>query len=684
MLKIRHQLKTYPTARLLFIVVFSIVFILYTLTLAPGVVGGDAGEHQLAVPLLGIPHTTGYPLYILVGKLWTLLLPIGSMAWRVNLFSALGGALAAGLTTVVVYQLSRDIFTADHWVGAIVAGFGLAFGLTLWQWSIIAGVRSFNVFFFALLTLQAITFARHIKHNRQDAAQTTLYWLAFTVGLSLAHHRTTVFYLPSLILWIWWHDPGLIRQPHRLLILIVLTCLPLTLYLFIYLRGINTPPYTHEQITDFKSFWFLVGSGDSTGLFLYVDPVYLPARLAFIWHDILAQLSLPGVVLAIIGGFILAVRRPAHFLFQSLLVMLLLLFTLDFEVVNLNEAPTWYLMPAYFIFAVWLGIGVNGVASFVVSIIESLNKKISSTNALGTTHSLPFQYLFAIHLFAVAIFIILLTATLGLPNWRVQYEAAVQPLDDWRQLLRGTQAQRFVESSLPDVEPNSIIWGDWEQYTPFKYYQLILNQRSDVTIRNPLDRWPEKVADARAAGQPIYFTRKPADLIGTPHLSMVGPLIKLNETPTFEPPTNITVLDANFENELEIIGYRATILPQNTPGGAQAGPILQLNLYWRAPQATQWDYALSLRLIDTDGQEIYKKDATHPVLSSYPTSLWTPDEVVGDYYELPLPSDAEPLTVQILPYRSEAPGVWHNLILTGTNPPQEGIFLGPFSPSDDL
>ena len=165
---------------------------------------------------------------------------------------------------------------------------------------------------------------------------------------------------------------------------------------------------------------------------------------------------------------------------------------------------------------------------------------------------------------------------------------------------------------------------------------------------------------------------------------MVGPLIKLNEAPSFERPTGLTTLDANFENELELLGYRAEIVPQNTPGGAQAGSILQLSLYWRVPQATQWDYALSLRLIDTHGQEIYKQDATHPVLSSYPTSLWTPDEVVGDYYELPLPSDAEPLTVQILPYRSEAPGVWHNLILTGTNPPQEGIFLGPFSPSDDL
>jgi hypothetical protein len=104
------------------------------------------------------------------------------------------------------------------------------------------------------------------------------------------------------------------------------------------------------------------------------------------------------------------------------------------------------------------------------------------------------------------------------------------------------------------------------------------------------------------------------------------------------------------------------------------GPILQLTLYWRVPHKLAWDYALSLRLLDAAGQELYKKDAAHPVLSSYPTSLWTPGEVVGDFYELPLPPDTGPLTLHLLPYRTEGPGQWHNLTLNGA----EGIKLGPF------
>ena len=130
----------------------------------------------------------------------------------------------------------------------------------------------------------------------------TLYWLALTVGLSLAHHRTTIFFLPSLLGWIWWHDRQLIFNGRRLLTLVALALAPLGLYAFIYIRGTSHPPYSHEVITDLKSFWFLVGSGDSSGLFFSIDPVYLPARLGFIWQDLLTQLSLPGVILAGLGG----------------------------------------------------------------------------------------------------------------------------------------------------------------------------------------------------------------------------------------------------------------------------------------------------------------------------------------------------------------------------------------------
>ncbi|HEX9922437.1 MAG TPA: DUF2723 domain-containing protein, partial [Anaerolineae bacterium] len=673
---------------LLFLTVLISTFTLYLLTLAPGVVGGDAGEHQFTGPLLGIPHATGYPLYVLVSKLWTLLIPIGTLAWRMNLLSAVGGALAAATTALVVYRLTTagdsasptSYPRAPAWVAGLTAGLVLACGLTLWQWSTMAGVRSINVLFFSLMTLAAIVWQQQRRRGDQQAAERSLRWLALIVGLSLAHHRTTLFYLPSLVAWIGWHDRKLLAQPKRLLILLGLSLAPLLLYGFTYLRGINNPPYSHERITDWQSFWFLVGAGDSSGLFLSIDPAYLAPRLAFIWRDILAQLSLPGVILACLGGLRLLWRQTRHFFFQGLLVLILLLFTLDFEVVNLNEAPTWYLMPAYFVMAVWLGVGVfemwdvgcgMGDERWAMGDWGAGGGEGSRFMAEVSRYRRAWLYLFALSLIG------LLSYSLVWPNWQRIYADSTGPLDEWRQLLRGTQAQRFVESSLPYLEPGSLILGDWEQYPPFKYYQLINGVRPDITPRLPLDRWPEQVAAARAAGQPVYFARKTTDLIGTPYLSMAGPLIHLQTAPSFEVPQDINLLNANFENELELIGYHLEVMPQLTPGGAQAGPIIQLLLYWRVPHAVEWDYALSLRLLDAKGQEIYKRDATHPVLSSYPTTLWTPGEVVGDFYELPFPPGHGPLSLQLIPYRTEGPGQWHNLTLNGSEPVQEGIVLGP-------
>ncbi len=673
---------THPLSRpiyWLFGTVFSLVLTLYTLTLAPGVVGGDAGEHQFVAPLLGIPHATGYPLYVLLGKLWTLLFPFGELAWRMNLFSALCGAAAAGMTSVVVYQLGQllvrphsDItppprsetaltvakeeqpplkqshagYSVPLFGCALIGGLTLAWGLTLWEWSIIAGVRSLNVLFFAVLTWQAIRWQQQRQTGAESAARRTLAWIAVTVGLSLAHHRTTLFYLPPLVAWIAWHEPilTLMKQPRRLLTLTGLTLAPLTLYGFTYWRGITDPPYSHERITDWQSFWFLVGASDSSGLFLHVDPQFLSDRLQFIGQAILAQLSWPGLLLMGVGGLSLAWRRTGHFLLQGSLVLSLLLFVLDFEVVNPTEAPTWYLMPAYFIFAVWSALGLLT--------LTQLRLKASPTGALIRL-GLPLVYL------------ALLSYTLALPNWQTLHQQATQPLDEWRQRLRGQQASRFVESSLPDVEPHSLLLGDWEQYTPMMYYRLIKGVRPDVEPRLPLDDWPSKVAAAHQQGRPVYFMRKTPDLIGTPHLSMVGALIHLQTTPQQSAPADITRLNANLEDELDLIGYTLR----------DTGEFLQVMLYWRARQDLTWDYALSLRLMDATGQVVQQRDATHPVLSSYPTSQWAVGEVVGDFYELSLRGESKPVRLWILPYRNEGNGAWHNLHLKGDDTESPGVML---------
>src|SRR5213593_112847 len=71
-----------------------VAFCLYAATLLPGIGSGDTAEFQRVAPTLDVAHPTGYPLYTLLGWLWSHLPLGGTPAWRMNLFSAVASALA--------------------------------------------------------------------------------------------------------------------------------------------------------------------------------------------------------------------------------------------------------------------------------------------------------------------------------------------------------------------------------------------------------------------------------------------------------------------------------------------------------------------------------------------------------------------------------------------------------------
>src|SRR5215203_4571230 len=99
-------------------------FALYAYTAAPGIVTffDDTLEFQTVASTFGIAHPTGYPLYTILGGLWTRLVPLGTWAGRLNLFSALCAGVAVGLLASITSRLTRnhDDFaggTANIWAG---------------------------------------------------------------------------------------------------------------------------------------------------------------------------------------------------------------------------------------------------------------------------------------------------------------------------------------------------------------------------------------------------------------------------------------------------------------------------------------------------------------------------------------------------------------------------------------
>ncbi|MBI2763214.1 MAG: DUF2723 domain-containing protein, partial [Chloroflexi bacterium] len=122
----------------------GIALIVYLATLNPTLPPGDSGDLITAASTLGIAHPPGYPLFAMIGHLFTLL-PFGSPAYRVNLMSAVLDAAAVGLVAALIYRVAvasaaRDEKSADPTKLAAIAGLigalFLAFATEFWSYSL--------------------------------------------------------------------------------------------------------------------------------------------------------------------------------------------------------------------------------------------------------------------------------------------------------------------------------------------------------------------------------------------------------------------------------------------------------------------------------------------------------------------------------------------------------------------
>jgi hypothetical protein len=126
--------------------VFVAVLSIYGATLLPGVSSFDPAEMQTVPAVLGIAHPTGYPLWTLLGYLWTRL-PVASPALLMNLLSAAFFAASAATLAVLCTRLAvRPIF-------AVVGGLTFAFAGETWARATQAEAHSLHTFLVSLLLL---------------------------------------------------------------------------------------------------------------------------------------------------------------------------------------------------------------------------------------------------------------------------------------------------------------------------------------------------------------------------------------------------------------------------------------------------------------------------------------------------------------------------------------------------
>src|SRR5271169_2680200 len=186
---------------LTFLLTFGVIFTVYYLTIAPELTLEDSGELVTGSMYAGIPHPPGYPVWTIYSWLWTVLVPVGNMAWRVALAEAFLGALACGLLSVMVSRGSSLFMESleelknmtGKWEGAIcmVSGFvaGLLMGLDGFMWRESVAVNRIAVssvpwFLIVLLCIMRWLYAPHQYRY--------IYWALFVFGICFTTHQSLI------------------------------------------------------------------------------------------------------------------------------------------------------------------------------------------------------------------------------------------------------------------------------------------------------------------------------------------------------------------------------------------------------------------------------------------------------------------------------------------------------------
>lgn len=596
-------------------------WVLYGATMAPGLLFGDSGELQFALPIGGLIHPTGYPLYGLLGWLWT----HATFWWpepatRVNAFSVLWGGIALGLFFLVTQHLLVRVLPRQSDVSRQVCGMMaallLAVSPTWWSQATIAEVYTLNAALMLAIFYLLLRWAAAHRAGETGAGR----WLnaaAVMFGFSLTHHQTTVLLLPAFVLFILRVQPGLALQLRRLLILLVCAGLPLLLYLTIPWRALHTP-YARLELSPGNVLQLYAGGLSGfvqwatgvrfAGSLRSMQAALAQAPQALTWARL--QFGIVGLALAALGALHLLLRQRRGMLTLTGAALLALLgFNLFY---GIGDIAVMYI-PIYMLLGLWLA---TGLAALV---------QVGDRLARGRDWNL-----------SLLIPTVLLVWPIVWLVWRF-------PMYD---LSQHNSATAFWEQIFSQPIPANaiLVSNDRDEMTPLWYYQLVRREHQDLTGLFPLivtDSGFNNVvrvvesALSLGGGRPVILVKPMPGLEVKFDVTATGQVMRVNGpavTRTPERPLNVRLGEV-----LRLTGYGTDPTSQLRPGGA-----LRVTLYWQPQQALDADYTGFVQLLDASGAKVAQGNDHLAGGLYYPTSLWRPGEILRDVFTMTLPSTLQP------------------------------------------
>jgi Protein of unknown function (DUF2723) len=461
----------------------------YLRTMLPSTFFWDTGEAQTVPATLSIFHPTGFPVYVLIGWLWSQL-PIGEVAWRMNLLSGLCVAAAAGLVVLIAGHLMEESNRFLRVGAAGVAGLTFAFAAEPWENATRADVHALNVVFVALVVWLLISWAAAYRSGSARVDR----WLvaaALAFGLGIGAHPLVGLTAFGVAAWLLFIHARLWRRWRLVAVCAGMVAIGIVSYAYVFLRAIIDPEpalfYAHPDT--WERFRYLVLAEQFRDLFTDFG-----SPLADFWTKwdvtervLSAQLPLVGWLLVAGGAAILAVRRLEAFVFLGLIVVATVLYAMNFRDGDIDR----YYLPTMAVTAPMIGVALALVASTLARAVAEASRRFDASRRTRRWMAT-----------AAAVTVVALGALLPATALVSGYESHDQS--------ENRAADEWVASVYEHLPPNAVIVSWWSYSTPLWYHRWVLGERPDVTIideRNILDdgyRTMHNAIEAHLGRRPVF------------------------------------------------------------------------------------------------------------------------------------------------------------------------------------
>lgn len=466
-----------PFAILAFILPLSI----YLLTLAPTVTFFDSGEFITAISSLGTAHSPGYPLFVNYAKPFTFL-PFGSIAFRVNIATAVSAALACyGVYLLTVHFLKdqelpwgdRFTFWAKHLIGVSVA---VTFACTARLWLQSNHDKPYPLLAFICAIVFYLMLLWRESYQAGEERPSYVYLGAFLCGLATGAHQTMVLLIPTYAYLLISMDRRVIFRVKEFIIALAFGLLGFAIHLHLIVRALQMPLLNWGDSKNLTQFlWNLLRKG---------YPTDTPARdLELLWAQVNAfnvpyEFTQFGLILLVIGLAAFALVKLDLVVSYLLGIFFFLLviagyFNTPFEMIFLTEE---FFTPLYLLSAVFIGVGLFTVLKEVTA---RLPATWSGNRPLGL---------------AILALLFALPVGICLQNYREndQHENYI--------------AYDYASNTLRSLPQNAVMytWGDSGAF-PLWYLQGVERMREDLDLPHT----PHLVFDWYLDGMPRMFKNSP-------------------------------------------------------------------------------------------------------------------------------------------------------------------------------